>query len=119
MAAWEFVAQDRSEVLVNLVALECHGNPPDLYVKLKGLEQAALYQDESSGSVYPGGALMTAGLPIPRPTVEYESWQIHLRRALLYFANCSPFWEGSLLCRSIRFITAAVFLVGFLCRSNC
>ena len=81
VAAWEFVAQDRSEVLVNLVSLECHGNPPDLYVKLKGLEQAALYQDESSGSLYPGGALMTAGLPIPRPTVEYESWQIHLRRA--------------------------------------
>ena len=80
VAAWEFAAPDKSEVLVNLVALECHGNPPDRYVKLKGLERAALYRDESSGRTYPGGALMTAGLPAPRPTIEYESWQIHLRR---------------------------------------
>ena len=51
-AAWEFAAPDKSEVLVNLVALECHGNPPDRYVKLKGLERAALYRDESSGRTY-------------------------------------------------------------------
>lgn len=79
-AAWEFVSGDGSEALVSLVALECHGNPITYYVKLKGLDRSALYRDADSGRVYPGGALMTAGLPVPQPSVEYEAWQIHLCR---------------------------------------
>ncbi len=79
-AAWAFVSGDKSEALVNLVALECHGNPVNYYVKLKGLDRSALYRDSDSGRIYPGGALMTAGLPVPRPEVEYEAWQIHLCR---------------------------------------
>ena len=77
-AAWMFVGADGSEALLNVVTLATHCNPATEYVRLMGLEESALYQVEGSDEVYQGGALMYAGLPIPRLGNEYMSWQMHL-----------------------------------------
>jgi alpha-galactosidase len=79
-AAWMFVEEDQSEALVNVVTLGTHCNAATEYVRLAGLEENALYALEGSDTVYQGGALMYAGLPIPRMENEYQSWQIHLKR---------------------------------------
>lgn len=79
-AAWLFVREDRGEALLNAVTLKAHGNPLTLYVRLEGLEPGAMYRDEDTGAVYPGAGLMSAGIPIPPMTGEYQAWQVHLRR---------------------------------------
>ena len=37
-AAWQYVSEDKREVLFHAVQLEIHGNMPPVYVRLKGLE---------------------------------------------------------------------------------
>ena len=68
------------EALLNTVALETHGNPLSLYVTLEGLDPEAMYRDEDTGTEYPGAGLMSAGIPIPSRTGEYQAFQVHLRR---------------------------------------
>ncbi|MDO4298732.1 MAG: alpha-galactosidase [Lachnospiraceae bacterium] len=79
-AAWEFTAQDGSEVLLNVVTLAAHFNGPSLYVRLRGLEEDAVYRMEETGAEYPGSALMYAGVPIPKMTDDYQAWQVHFVR---------------------------------------
>lgn len=82
VAAWLFVAENRSEALLNVVTLETHGNPVPAYVRLSGLEPGALYRDGRTGEVYPGAGLMDAGIPVPRMDGEYRAWQVHLVRVV-------------------------------------
>ena len=77
-SAWMFVSKDQKQALVNVVRLDIQGNMAPSYVKLRGLNQDAMYKDEASGNVYNGGALMEAGLPLPFPRTEYEAYQIAL-----------------------------------------
>lgn len=79
-AAWAFVAKDRGEALLNVVTLDNHCNNPARYVILRGLDEEAMYEEEESGALYNGAALMQAGLPIPLMAGEYQGWQVHLRR---------------------------------------
>lgn len=74
--AWEFVSEDGSEVLLNVVLQRTQANKPVGYVKLKGLKADAVYRDEGTGASYYGGALMEAGLPLPDMR-EYEAYQVH------------------------------------------
>ena len=76
--AWMFVSEDKGEALVNAVTLETHGNPLPVYIRLKGLEPGWSYRDGATGRVYPGAALMSAGLPVPYMADEYQAWQAHL-----------------------------------------
>ena len=78
--AWEFVSEDRSEVLLNIVMLEMHGNMTASYVRLQGLDENAVYQDQESGKIYSGAALMDAGIPILVSMSEYQAMQIYLVR---------------------------------------
>ncbi len=78
--AWEFVLEDRSEVLLNIVMLEMHGNMTASYVRLQGLDENAVYQDQESGKIYSGAALMDAGIPILASMSEYQAMQIYLVR---------------------------------------
>ena len=78
--AWEFVSEDRSEVLLNIVMLEMHGNMTASYVRLQGLDENAVYQDQESGKIYSGAALMDAGIPILASMSEYQAMQIYLVR---------------------------------------
>lgn len=77
-AAWAFVSEDRSRVLLNVVMQEVRGNMPTCYVKLKGLDADVLYRDTESGRKYYGSALMRAGLPIPAGMGEYRAYQAEL-----------------------------------------
>ena len=78
-AAWEFVSEDQTDVLLNVVNLEIHGNRPVTYIRLQGLSSGAAYRDEESGKVYPADALMDAGLPMPAPFGEYGALQIRFK----------------------------------------
>lgn len=77
IGAWEFVSEDTSEALLNVVMLEIHGNMTVNYVRLKGLERGRMYKEEKSGRVYPADALMEAGLPLPVEIGEYKAYQMH------------------------------------------
>jgi alpha-galactosidase len=80
VAAWAFVAEDKSEVLLSVVRLGAHCNAPINYVRLKGLEEKALYVEEVSQKEYSGSALMHAGLPLPMLLGEYLSKQLHFTK---------------------------------------
>ena len=78
-AAWEFISEDKGEVLLNVVTLDSHGNNPVSYIRLKGLDEAGVYHCEADGKLYCGAALMEAGIPVPAMEGEYQAWQMHLK----------------------------------------
>ncbi len=80
LAAWQFLAKDGSEVLVNAVAQEVHGYMTIPYLKLKGLDRDAMYCDQETGKCYPANALMDMGLPILPAKEDYAATQIYLKR---------------------------------------
>ncbi len=80
IGAWEFVSEDGSEILVNAVMLEIHGNMTVNYLRLKGLPEGCLYRQEESGMVYGSDALMETGIPLPVEMGEYHAYQMHLER---------------------------------------
>ena len=77
VCAWEYLSEDRGEVLVNAVMQDIHGNMNVNYIRLKGLREDARYREQESGKVYAGAALMEAGLPLPVETGEYRAYQLH------------------------------------------
>lgn len=78
--AWVFVSEDKKEALLNVVMLENHGNMTVNYVKIKGLDGAAMYRDMESGREYNGTALMHAGIPMPLQAGEYQAYQMYFRQ---------------------------------------
>lgn len=78
-AAWMVVSDDRSKALVSVIRLTAEANPPAAYVTLKGMEEDAL-SGKTTGKVYPGAALMEAGILLPAAVSEYEAYQIELER---------------------------------------
>ena len=79
-AAWMVVSDDRSKALVSVIRLTAEANPPAAYVTLKGMEEDAFYREKTTGKVYPGVALMEAGILLPAAVSEYEAYQIELER---------------------------------------
>ena len=79
-AAWMVVSDDRSKALVSVIRLTAEANPPAAYVTLKGIEEDAFYREKTTGKVYPGAALMEAGILLPAAVSEYEAYQIELER---------------------------------------
>ena len=73
---WEFAAEDGSEALLCIVALQIHPNGPGRWMCLKGLNADSIYtvNDEE----YPGDVLMNGGLLLPTAAEEYESFRIHI-----------------------------------------
>lgn len=80
-AAWMVVSDDRSKALVSVIRLTAEANLPAAYVTLKGMEEDAFYREKTTGKVYPGAALMEAGILLPAAVSEYEAYQIALERA--------------------------------------
>lgn len=74
-SAWLVTNQEQTNVLVNLVMLESHGNMPVTYVKLAGLHPDYSYTDVETGKKYKGCALMEAGLPVALKNGEYQAYQ--------------------------------------------
>ena len=79
-AAWMVVSDDRSKALVSVIRLTAEANPPAAYVTLTGMEEDAIYREKTTGKVYPGAALMEAGILLPAAVSEYEACQIELER---------------------------------------
>ena len=77
-AAWEMISEDLKEVLINIVMLETHGNMQPVYVKIKGLEEGAMYKDMATNKIYPSEALKQIGMPYMPPMEEYASIQVKL-----------------------------------------
>ena len=81
-AAWMVVSDDRSKALVSVIRLTAEANPPAAYVTLKGMEEDAFYREKTTGKVYPGAALMEAGILLPAAVSEYEAYQKNHSRNL-------------------------------------
>lgn len=75
-AAWEYVSEDKTEILFFAVQLEIHGNMTPVYVRLKGLEKGASYREEQTGMSYPADILMDTGMPLKSEFQEYQSFQM-------------------------------------------
>lgn len=98
-AAWCFVSRDRTEMLLNIVSLDAHGNAPISYIRCRGLLPDAVYQcksedrevkpyrgfeprmdkKESEGRLFDGNALMHAGIPVPMELGEYGAMQLYFK----------------------------------------
>ncbi len=74
-SAWEFAAEDGSHALLSVVIQEIHGNMAVNYVKMRGLDPDAIYEEADSGARYTGAALMYGGLPMPIRSGSYRSYQ--------------------------------------------
>ncbi len=65
-AVWEFVSEDKKEVLVNGVIFRTEPNRTQYLIKLRGLLPDADYRLDNSGGVYKGSALMNGGILMPK-----------------------------------------------------
>ena len=83
-AVWQFVSKDQEEALVNIVSTHSYANPSPVYVKLQGLNPDKMYciKGDYMGHkdlCMSGQVLMKAGIPLPNPEVEYDSFQLNLK----------------------------------------
>ncbi len=81
---WEFVSKDKKQAIVNIVSTHSYGNPSPVYAKLQGLDPEKMYTVRGnymadSDLYISGQALMKVGIPLPRPRVEYDSFQLKLK----------------------------------------
>ena len=74
--AWEFVSEDKSEVLLTYVIIRSR---PCMrrYIRLKGLDPNKTYRDEETGKTYKGSTLMNAGLQFYQFTGDFNSKKVH------------------------------------------
>ena len=75
--AWEFVAKDKSEALLEYVQVL---KEPSVFlhrVKLKGLMKGAYYRHEQTGKVYSAELLMNSGFDIPSLWGDFRSYIAH------------------------------------------
>jgi alpha-galactosidase len=79
-AAWQFVAQDGSESLVNMVVNSPQPNSILISIRLKGLDPDGLYVIEGEERKHLGSALMYGGYTFPLVSGDYPSMQVHLIR---------------------------------------
>ncbi len=79
-SAWQIVSEDRSKSVVNYVAHEPKPNSWATNLKLRGLDPDALYFIEEEEMCFTGSSLMGGGYTFLRPTGDYTSYQIHLRK---------------------------------------
>ena len=79
-AAWEFVAPDKSEALFTMVT-KFYTERKNSIVRLKGLDEAAMYRCEETGEVYSGALLMKAGFSLYHyPAGDGESFALRFVR---------------------------------------
>ena len=77
--SWEYVTEDGSKALLAMVQLMPAYNAPDYYVRLRGLDDKAMYRLVERDMTVSGAALMNAGIQLLRSTAnEYESELVHI-----------------------------------------
>ncbi len=75
--AWQFVAPDQGEALLNMVMTDVYANSELACVRLKGLDENSWYQVEGTDEKYTGAALMYGGYVFPATTGDYPAQQLH------------------------------------------
>ena len=80
MSIWEFVAKDRSEVLVQGVVYRKEPNALRGRIRLTGLLEDADYRIEGEETVYSGAALMTGGILLPEIKGDDVAVQVYMKR---------------------------------------
>lgn len=79
-AVWEFVSEDKKEVLVNGVIFRTEPNRTQYLIKLRGLLPDADYRLDDSGMVYKGSALMNGGILLPKPWGDNYPVEMHFTK---------------------------------------
>lgn len=77
-AAWEFVSEDDSEVLVHGMIFRTEPNSRPFAIKLMGLCPDKLYKNNADGKIYSGQALMSGGITVPSSWGDYISFEMYL-----------------------------------------
>jgi len=75
--AWEFVAKDKSEALLEYIQVL---KEPSVFlhrVRLAGLEKGCYYRHEETGKVYSAEVLMNSGFDIPSLWGDFQSYIAH------------------------------------------
>lgn len=78
LAVWQYVSEDKSEVLVHGMIYRTEPNMLRYPIRLRGLSEGKSYRLESDGTVYTGRALMNGGILLPRPWGDYVPVELHL-----------------------------------------
>lgn len=79
-AVWEFVSEDKKEVLVNGVIFRTEPNRTQYLIKLRGLLPDADYRIDNSGVVYKGSALMNGGILLPKSWGDNYPVEMHFTK---------------------------------------
>lgn len=79
-AVWEFVSEDKKEVLVNGVIFRTEPNRIQYLIKLRGLLPDADYRLDDSGMVYKGSALMNGGILLPKSWGDNYPVEMHFTK---------------------------------------
>ena len=69
------VSSDQTQSILSVVFHQSHGNANFYYVRLRGLDEAAVYQVNGEQKKYTGEALMNAGFILPNPWGDYQAYQ--------------------------------------------
>lgn len=77
--AWEFISEDRRDILVFYFKELSEANPPIKRLKLKGLDVEARYQVTNAEEIYYGDELMQLGIYVPPLKQDFKSFMWHFK----------------------------------------
>lgn len=80
MSAWSFVSEDKNTVLVHGVVFNASPNTMRLRLKLRGIDENAVYVDTLTGQTYTGSALIHAGILLPEIKGDNEAFEFVISR---------------------------------------
>ena len=80
LSAWEYLAPDGSAALICAVVISNQGNMPTVYVTPRGLSHGKFYREKNTGQIYASDALMNIGLPLNKPSGDFESYLLYFER---------------------------------------
>ena len=78
MAAWAFVSEDQSRVLVQGVIYRAQSNTLRKKIRLRGLDAKAHYRINGGEATYTGSALMAGGVLLPKTSGDDVSFEMFL-----------------------------------------
>ncbi len=76
-ALWEFVSEDKSEVLVHGMIFRTDSNANRSCIQLRGLDRNKYYNMD--GKIYGGAALEDGGILLPQPAGDYYPIELYIR----------------------------------------
>ena len=80
LVGWQFVSRDKSEFVVTAVRILSRPNPPQEYLRLRGLDPEAEYVDVEDGGRFSGAFLMHVGWRVPICQEDFKSFRRRFRK---------------------------------------